>query len=171
LISQYRPKLGLTPTAAMTKYSPVENPATDRSATPKDVRHRLSLHVWRLVAVVLSTFLFALTAWFAASTFSGKPERQANRLFQSHFAMSFGSTVVILRVIQGLTSTLTAIAVSQAYESMQWMLTCREEGIQLLSFLSLSPSTGIWGVVKLGFGKSAQLRDRAFAVLRYVGLS
>ena len=124
----------------------------------------------RLALAIASTTLFAVTVWFAASTFSGKPGDQANHIFQSHLKISFSSTVTILRILQGLTSTFTAAAVAQTFEGIQWTLASRGGGLRLLSFLGLSPSTGIFGAVKLVFGRTEQLSDRASATLRYACL-
>lgn len=120
----------------------------------------------RLAWVTIATALFALTAWFGASTFFEQPGRQANLFLRTKLDISFSNTVVILRVLQGLTSAATAVTVSQAYEGIQWNLSSRETGLRLHSFLSLSPSTGLWGVVQLGFAARQQPGDRAFAILR-----
>lgn len=61
---------------------------------------------------ISATTLFALTAWFSASTFSDNPIRQATHFLQSQLELSFSSTIVTLRVLQGLTSALTALTVS-----------------------------------------------------------
>jgi hypothetical protein len=120
-----------------------------------------------LALALAATALFAVTAWFAASTFSDKPENQANYIFQSHFKISFSSTVTVLRVLQGLTSISTAAAVAGSFEQMQWTLASRDRGLRLLSFLGLSPTTGIFGTVKLVFGRKEQNSDRAWAAFRY----
>lgn len=78
---------------------------------------------------VSATTLFALTAWFSASTFSENPTRQATHFLQSQLELSFSSTVVTLRVLQGLTSALTALTVSQTCENIQWILASRADGI------------------------------------------
>lgn len=121
----------------------------------------------QLALAIAPTALFAITAWFAASTFSGKPRNQANHILQSHLKLSFSSTITVLRVLQGLTSTFTAAVVAQSFEGIQWTLASREHGLRLLSFLGLSPSTGIVGAAKLVFGRKEQKSDRAWAALRY----
>ena len=120
-----------------------------------------------LALALAATALFAVTAWFAASTFSDKPGNQADYIFQSHFKISFSSTVTVLRVLQGLTSISTAAAVAGSFERMQWTLASRDRGLRLLSFLGLSPTTGIFGTVKLVFGRKEQNSDRAWAAFRY----
>lgn len=121
----------------------------------------------KLALAIAPTALFAVTAWFATSTFSGKPGNQANHILQSHLKISFSSTVTVLRVLQGLTSTFTAAAVAQSFEGIQWTLASRDRGVRLLSFLGLSPTTGIFGAVKLVFGRKEQQSDRAWAASRY----
>ncbi|GAB7354876.1 hypothetical protein MBLNU459_g5518t1 [Dothideomycetes sp. NU459] len=121
-----------------------------------------------LALVLATTALFALTAWFAASTFQGKPGNQANHILQTHLKLSFSSTVVILRVLQGLTSALTAAAVAQSFEGIEWALASRDRGVRLLSFLGISPTTGIIGAVKLLFGDQVRPSDRMWAVSRVI---
>lgn len=99
------------------------------------------------------TALFAATTWFAASSLSNNPTSQANLMFQSYFDISFSSTVTILRILQGWTSFLGTLKVSQACEWIQWTLASHEKGIQLLSNLGLLPSTGLLGVLALAVGK------------------
>ena len=125
------------------------------------------LEISRVALVSASTALFAVTAWFAGSTFAGKPGNQANHILQSHLKISFSLTVTVLRVLQGLTSTFTAAAVAQSFEGLQWTLASRDCGVRLLSFLGLSPSTGILGAIKLVIGKKEQQVDRAWAASKY----
>ena len=121
----------------------------------------------QLALAVTPTALFAITAWFAASTFSDEPRDQANHILQSLLKVSFSSTVTILRILQGLTSTLTAAAVARSFEGIQWTLASRDTGIRSLSFLGLSPSTSIIGAAKLVYGKKEQQSDRAWAASKY----
>lgn len=115
-----------------------------------------------------STALFAATTWFAASSLSNDPTSQANLMFQSYFDISFSSTVTILRILRGLTSFLGTLTVSQVCEGIQWTLASHEKGIRLLSYLELSPSTGLLGVLALAVGKTRYWSVRLFAILRYL---
>ena len=121
----------------------------------------------QLALAIAPTALFAITAWFAASTFFGEPRNQANYILQSILKLSFSSTVTVLRVLQGLTSTLTAAAVARSFEGIQWTLASRDDGLRLLSFLGLSPSTSVIGAAKLVYGRKEQQSDRAWAALKY----
>jgi len=150
----------------MVSYHSLEVPATSPSKT-KDPTGSKLFDPWRLIMTVSATTLFALTAWFSASTFSDHPTRQATHLLQSRLELSFSSTVVTLRVLQGLTSALTALAVAQTCENIQWILASRTDGMRLLSFLGLSPSAGLWGAAQMVFRKRHQMQDRAVAGLRY----
>lgn len=120
----------------------------------------------KVLLAIAASVLFAVTAWFSASTFSSSPEKQASHILQSHLRISFSSTVVILRVLQGLTSTLTAIVIDQSFEGVQWMLASHDSGVELLNFVRLSPATGIFGLIKLLFRGVRHQSDRAWAVLR-----
>ena len=149
-------------------HHPPHKPADSGTANKtKSTSTKIQVTKSRLALAIASTTLFAVTAWFAASTFSSRPKDQANHIVQSHLHVSFSSTVTVLRVLQGLTSTFTAAAVAQTFEEIQWTLASRDRGLRLLSFLGFSPSTGIFGAVKLVFGRKEQLSDRGSATSRY----
>lgn len=93
--------------------------------------------------------------------------REVDYVLTSAFEISFTATVAILTVLQGLISYFTADAVAQSFETIQWTLASRDGGLRLLSFLALSPTTGVIGALKLVFGKHEKLPDRFSAASRY----
>ncbi|OCT52480.1 hypothetical protein CLCR_09860 [Cladophialophora carrionii] len=76
----------------------------------------------------------------------------------------FGSTVAVLRILQGLTSVLTTWVLSETLDLVQWTLVGREKGLRLLSLLSISPATGLSGMFMMIF--LAKLPERAWAMAR-----
>lgn len=137
-------------------------PKRGGTTTKKPSRTRKLFIFW----TISSTVLFAVTSWFAGSTFSTRPGNQVNHILQYYFRISFGKTVAVLRVLQGITSACTSIAVSSSFETVQWELVNRREGLGLLNILSLSPATGAFGVFQLIFGRKENVGNRLCAILR-----
>jgi hypothetical protein len=118
--------------------------------------------------LLLTSALFAVTAWFSASTFSSRPEKQLNHLLQTNLNISFGATVLILRVLQALTSISTTAVTAHSFESIQWNLANRDEGLSVLNFLRLSSTTGFVGLLSLGLGGLRRQRDGLWVLLRCI---
>ena len=120
--------------------------------------------LWHWLLTVFTTAVFGLTAAFAKASIS------VDSYFfrKSFFFKKFGSTLAILRLLQGITSTLTGITLQQTLEMIQWSLLSRRDGMRLLTFLSISPATGFLGMfwmVVLGGHKAC---DRAWSLYRQV---
>ncbi|KAM5529869.1 hypothetical protein FOXYSP1_17713 [Fusarium oxysporum f. sp. phaseoli] len=107
----------------------------------------ISLTAWTTFATVA----FVLTAWFASTTFAPKPGDHAGYEVQSRFNLSFANTIIILRIIQAVTSWATTSAVAASFEIAMWALASSEAGFRILTLLSLSPTTGPFGLAKLIF--------------------
>jgi len=122
--------------------------------------------LFHVFCTVLATVVFAITSWFAQATFS--TAEGTNILNAIH--ISFGSTIAVLRFLQGLTSTCITILLNQALERVQWSLAGSQYGIRLLSLLSLSPATSLYGILGIAFGRRASFLDRVWALLRRVTL-
>ena len=131
-----------------------------------------------LLLTVLSSALFGITAWFTQATFStttanaagggsggsGSAKRMLGRLLK----VQFGSSLAILRVLQGLLSTTTTMGLMKVFELIQWALTGRHQGLRCLSLLSLSPSTGLKGTLGIIFSRQARFADRLWGSMRCV---
>lgn len=119
-----------------------------------------------LLFTILATILFSVTAWFSGSSFASNATHEANHILQTHVHISFSSTIALLRLLQGLTSVCTAMAVSRSFEVILWTLACSSRGLRILSILSLSPTTGYFGTFMLICTKRAQKLDRLWSALR-----
>jgi hypothetical protein len=141
---------------------PSQPPKTTHKALKSPFRQSL-FHVF---CTVLATVVFAITSWFAQATFS---TAEATSIL-SAVHISFGSTIAVLRFLQGLTATCIIIVLNQAFERVQWSLASSQYGIRLLSLLSLSPATSLYGIFGIAFGRRASFLDRVWALLRRVTL-
>ncbi|KAK4445350.1 hypothetical protein QBC34DRAFT_441760 [Podospora aff. communis PSN243] len=120
---------------------------------------------WQLVLLLLSSTLFVaivlvvqLTVWAEQQSDQGLP-------LDDRLKLDVSVTLAILRVLQGVLSALLTISMARALLFLQWSLICRPEGLSYLSLLSLSGSTGSWGLFRIMFGFGSGLSTRAFAVM------
>lgn len=118
----------------------------------------IALAAWTAFATVA----FALTAWFASTTFALNPGHE----IQSRFHVSFTDTVTILRIIQGVTSWATSSAVAASFETAMWASATSRAGSRILTLLTISPMTGPAGVLKLICSKSTTGSARAWGSAR-----
>lgn len=122
----------------------------------------LSLVAW----TSLATLSFIVTTWFAWSTFAQNPKHQASDVLQNRYPVSFSDTVSILRIAQSATSWLVSNAVSSSLELAMWSFATSRTGSRLLTLLSLSPTTGFLGVVKLVCSSTSSATTIACGCLR-----
>jgi hypothetical protein len=113
-----------------------------------------------IFCVALATTIFALTAAFAKASISVDSTSAPRHI------LGFSSTLAVLRVLQGITSTVTALVLGQTLELLQWTLSSRESGLRLLSLLSISPTTGILGMLEIIRRRAPKAADRFWALLR-----
>lgn len=114
---------------------------------------------WQYGLTVLTTAVFIITAVFSQNSTS---------VSSISFLKKFSSTLAVLRILQGFTSALTTLALNQTLESIQWSLVSQENGLRLLNFLSISPTTGIVGMLKMAFLGKRQPSDQVWTIGRWV---
>lgn len=121
---------------------------------------RQSLGHW--LWTVFTTAVFGLTAAFAKTSIS----TDSYFFRKSFFFKKFSSTLAILRLLQGITSTLTGITLQQTLEMTQWSLLSRRDGMRLLTFLSICPATGFLGMFWMIVLCGHKACDRAWSLWR-----
>jgi hypothetical protein len=130
------------------------------SNTPSPGHSKSVDQAWQFILTALATISFILTALFARDTLGGK-----SKLTTSIFPLS--SALTVLRILQGVTSTLMGLLFDQTLELLLWTLVSRENGLRFLSLLAISPKTGFVGVFRLIYGSTTEICDRVWATLRY----
>ncbi|KAF2464221.1 uncharacterized protein BDR25DRAFT_159442, partial [Lindgomyces ingoldianus] len=82
--------------------------------------------------------------------------------------VDIGSTLAVLRVTQGVLSTLTTIGLMNALEMLQWGLAGRNHGLDSSVFLGLSPTTHISGVFRIVISRRSKWTARAGGLVRVI---
>ncbi|EAS30478.3 uncharacterized protein CIMG_05957 [Coccidioides immitis RS] len=101
-----------------------------------------------LLWAILGTVLFAVTAWI------------------SQAKLSTSRTLTLLRASQSLLSACSALALANVFELVQWAFAGRDGGLNFLSLLGLTPTTGFLGSAKVIFAKTATFTDRLWPLLK-----
>jgi hypothetical protein len=125
-----------------------------------------SMTSWLLFTVLISTALFAVTAWFAQAAFTPAAAVSASNALAQMFKVDTGDALAILRVMQGFTSTFTTMGMTVAFELTQWALAGRPEGIPFMRFLGIAPTTTFVGIIAIVVSRFTGLVDRLWSILR-----
>jgi hypothetical protein len=120
--------------------------------------------------VALATALFVAVAWFANATISDTSYTRTRNFIKTALHVDVGDTLTILSVLQGLLAFLMGMMLDSILELIQWSLMGRKQGLDLLSILALSPSTGVSGTLGILLCRTSGLQDRLWAFCKYVHL-
>ena len=147
-----------------------KNPATAPRAFPgTPSRSGLKLFA-RLIQIFLhlaSLGLLAMIATFVQATYTAEWRSSHGRTLSGLLKTDVSSTVAVVQVCQVVLIALNALTLGHAYESLQWSMIDRPGGLDYLDYLALSPTTGIFGTLRLIFGFVPRSTARIWAGLRY----
>jgi hypothetical protein len=115
---------------------------------------------------LLSTALFGFALWYVQAAFSAETAIRTRQILYRVFKIDVGSTLAVLRITQGVLSTCSTIALMRALEMLQWGLAGRDHGLEGSAFLSLSPSTHIFGVLRIVLSRISKWTARAWGLVR-----
>ena len=127
------------------------------------IRRPIVQQAFPILSTTLATIAFIITGWFAQATFSSQ---SLSNLTQAFRYLPMSNTLGVLRTLQEFTSVLTGFALNSAFEAIEWAAVGNMDGLNALSFLSLSPSTSLVGVLGIVFGRRARLKHRFWGIMR-----
>jgi hypothetical protein len=150
---------------------------------------------FHFLVAFLASALFAVTGWFAqgkwawtsgtspsptavadckalgTATFSEQSTNAAAQAIQNALKIDVTSTLTVLSILSGLLSACTGYVLSKTLEIVLWASASSGAGVNCLTFLGMSPSTGVFGTLGIVLTGRASLSDRAWSALRSVCLS
>jgi hypothetical protein len=116
--------------------------------------------------VIATTMVFVFTAWYAQATFSNNLTSSAQKAMYAVFRVEVGSALAVLRLMQGLLTTLTSAAIFKAFELIKWALLTNANAMDCLRLLSISPETSILGSVGIIVDRRTRHMDRIWSLMR-----
>ncbi|KAH8891555.1 hypothetical protein GQ53DRAFT_648717 [Thozetella sp. PMI_491] len=132
-----------------------------------NIRSRLINTASQLFLAVLSLALFAVVIVFVQATYVAESRSQQKLPLDVFLKMDISKTLAIVRVAQGLLSTITGIAISNSFVFMHWIMMAGD-GLLFPKFLALSPMTAPLGTLALLKSSDATLSARLWALLRLI---
>lgn len=126
---------------------------------PHRVPHPVSQLVLTWFLLLLTAAVFVFTVYYAFNTTIVIKSRLVS--------LSPGNTILIIRVLSGVTGFLMIALVTSAFERLNWMLVARRKGSKVSDFLSLSATTDHLGLLAIIFSKGKNLfTSRGWALFR-----
>jgi len=125
---------------------------------------------WQVILLLLSSALFVVILLVVQLTVWAERQSSQGQALDDRLKVNVSITLAVLRVLQGLLAALLTVSMARALLLLQWTLISRPRGIAYLSLLSLSGSTGLWGMFRIMFGFGSGLSTKAFAMMRYGGI-
>ena len=126
---------------------------------PYQPSHPVTQLVQTWLLLLLTAAIFILTVYYAFNTTIPTKRRLAG--------LSPANTILIIRVLSGVTGFLMVALVTSCFDRISWMLVARKKGSRMSDFLALSAATDHLGLLAIIFfmGKSL-FRSRGWALLR-----
>ena len=121
---------------------------------------------WHLVLTLFCSTLFAVVIWYVQATHDAQRKSRDNQVLDDFAKADASTTVAVLRGSQGLLSGASAIALITSFQLIQWHMISRPKGISYLSWLSLSPASGLWGSFKVVAGPVSSASGRLLGLLK-----
>ncbi|KAF2188992.1 hypothetical protein K469DRAFT_684256 [Zopfia rhizophila CBS 207.26] len=134
----------------------------EKRRSGKSVRTPKSMLAWTASALTLGFLI--LTAVYASH------DTAASRL--RFLYTSSSNTIFVLSVLSSFTGLFLGATITATFETVQWLLISRQEGLQLSNFLSLEAGTGLMGLLRLMAGRGLRMRSttRMWAAVRLLSI-
>jgi hypothetical protein len=122
-------------------------PVPTNTPTPVGRSHRRDLSL--PLAVAATTAIFGVTAWYARATFFNSGSSRTRDFFRDVFHIDIADTLTVLAVLSGVLAFLLGFVADHLLDVIQWALICRPDGVEALSILAISGTTGVLGTLGL----------------------
>ena len=153
-------------------YLPVpQTPQTPQSASGASMTTSTTLRSRRrdpllLLAVVLASACFAVTAWFAQATFSSTTSSRTNNALKNVLGVDTGDTLTILALLSGVLGFMMNLMLNETLDVWQWSLICRDNGVSLSTILAISGTTSSLGTMGLLVSRDPSTGARVWAAAK-----
>ncbi|KAK1757960.1 hypothetical protein QBC47DRAFT_295213 [Echria macrotheca] len=122
---------------------------------------------WLQAALVFSsTLLFVAVILCARATTWAQTASDNRRSLQWWMSVDVGTTILVVRVLQGLLTADSSIAISRSFMRLHWREMHKDGGLQLADLLALSPTTSLLGTIRIVFSGHLKSSTRMWAIAR-----
>jgi hypothetical protein len=122
---------------------------------------------WLLIKIVLATALLAGMVVIIMLTNRSETVSKERGPLPSYLRLDVGTTITIVRAMQGVLTALVGITVAQSFSYLQWgFLRSSQDGAPYIRQLALSPTTSIAGTLLLVLHQASGWGPRFWGLLR-----
>jgi hypothetical protein len=127
---------------------------------------RLRTALWHLaLALVASALLAAIVAIVRLTDQAQKISQQKGQL-DGILTADVSTTLTLVRTLQGLLTISVTVLLSQCFTYIQWGFARHASGASYIRQLALSPTTTLWGTIRLMAHGSSAFWPRVWALSR-----
>ncbi|KAJ8128335.1 hypothetical protein O1611_g5298 [Lasiodiplodia mahajangana] len=137
-----------------------------RSRWPRLKESRLGYTWKQLLINLLILALLVVVAVFVQATYDAERNSVEKVALDRLMKADVSTTLAVLRVSQGILSTLTSLSLVDSLVALQWSMIESRQGLGYLDLLALSPTSGIAGALELICSSITKRSSKAYAFLR-----
>lgn len=124
-------------------------------------------YTWKqLLTNLLIVALLAVVVVFVQATYDAERNSVEKAALDRLMKADVSTTLAVLRVSQGILSTLTSLSLADSLVALQWSMIESRQGLGYLDLLALSPTSGITGALELICSTITKGSSKAYAFLR-----
>jgi MFS family permease len=123
--------------------------------------------LWQQTALVfVSSLLFVAIVLCALATDWAKSASDERQELGWWMSTDVGTTLLIVRVLQGVLTAASSAAVSSSFMQLHWSKMHRKKGLRLIDLLALSPTTPLSGTIRIILSRHSKQTARVWAIVR-----
>ncbi|KAI0438358.1 hypothetical protein F4803DRAFT_569647 [Xylaria telfairii] len=124
-------------------------------------------YTWKqLLTNLIIVALLAVVVVFVRATYDAERNSARKAALDRLMKADVSTTLAVLRVSQGILSTLTSLSLVDSLVALQWSMIESRQGLGYLDLLALSPTSGITGALELICSSLTKGSSKAYAFLR-----
>ncbi|RYC57014.1 hypothetical protein CHU98_g9193 [Xylaria longipes] len=123
-------------------------------------------YTWKQVLInLLILALLVVVVVFVQATYDAERNSAKKVALNRLMKADVSTTLAVLRVSQGILSTLTSLSLIESLIALQWSMIESRQGFGYLDLLALSPTSGVTGALELIFSSITKGSSKAYAFL------
>jgi hypothetical protein len=124
-------------------------------------------YTWKqLLLNLLILALLVVVVVFVKTTYDAERNSVQKIALDTLMKVNVSTTLSVLRVTQGILSTLSSFSLIESLVALQWSIIESHQGLPYLDLLALSPTSGVAGALSLLRSSIASGSSKSYALLR-----
>ncbi|TGJ81959.1 hypothetical protein E0Z10_g6802 [Xylaria hypoxylon] len=124
-------------------------------------------YTWKQLLInLLILALLVVVVIFVQATYDAERNSMRKVALGRLMKTDVSTTLAVVRVSQGILSTLTSLSLIEILVTLQWSMIESRQGLGYLDLLALSPTSSVTGALELIFSSITKGSSKAYAFLR-----